>query len=59
MEHSKMCKDGCFLRNELKTRSQLEKNMEILMEHSKMRKDVLKVINHDFKIKFVELDELF
>ena len=30
--------------------------MKILMEHSKMRKDVLKVINHDFEIEFVELD---
>jgi len=34
----------------------LEKSMEILVEHSKMRKDVSKLRNHDFKMKFVELD---
>ena len=33
--------------------------MEINVEHSKMRKDASKLRNHDFKIKFVELDELF
>ena len=37
----------------------LEKRMEIIVEHSKMRKDASKLRNHDFKIKFVELDELF
>ena len=37
----------------------LEKRMEIIVEHSKMRNDVSKLRNHDFKIKFVELDELF
>ena len=37
----------------------LEKSMEIIVEHSKMRKDASKLRNHDFKIKFVELDELF
>ena len=34
----------------------LEKSMEIIVEHSKMRKDVLKLRNHDFKIEFIELD---
>ena len=34
----------------------LEKSMEILVEHSKMRKDASKLRNHDFKMKFVELD---
>ena len=33
--------------------------MEILVEHSKMRKDASKLRNHDFKMKFVELDVLF
>ena len=37
----------------------LEKIMEIIVEHSKMRKDASKLRNYDFKIKFVELDELF
>ena len=37
----------------------LEKRMEIIEEHSKMRKDASKLRNHDFKIKFLELDELF
>ena len=30
--------------------------MEILVEHSKMRKDASKLRNHDLKMKFVELD---
>ena len=30
--------------------------MEIIVEHSKMRKDASKLRNHDFKMKFVELD---
>ena len=30
--------------------------MEIIVEHSKMRKDVSKLRNHDLKNKFVELD---
>ena len=34
----------------------LEKSMEILAEHSKMRKDASVLRNHDFKMKFVELD---
>ena len=34
----------------------LEKSMEILVEYSKMRKDASKLRNHDFKMKFVELD---
>ena len=34
----------------------LEKRMEIIVEHSKMRKDASKLRNHDFKIKFIELD---
>ena len=34
----------------------LEKSMEIIVEHSKMRKDASKLRNRDFKMKFVELD---
>ena len=30
--------------------------MKFRMEHSKMRKDASKLRNHDFKMKFVELD---
>ena len=37
----------------------LEKSVEILVEHSKMRKDASKLRNHDSKMQFVELDVLF
>ena len=30
--------------------------MEIIVEHSKMRKDASILRNHDFKMKIVELD---
>ena len=33
--------------------------MEILMEHSKMRKDASKLRNHDLKMKIVQLDAGF
>ena len=36
--------------------SKLEKSMEILIEHSKMRKDASVLRNLDLKMKIVELD---
>ena len=46
----------CFENMIEKPGPNLEKSMEILVEHSKMRKDASKLRNHNFKMKFVELD---